>query len=254
VLLRGFVFGVVIMRSYLKSMSYLSPRRDEHHPTFSAIISRLSLFRNTSAEAQRDISARLVMRKRKAASQIMAQDEPSDSLYIVQRGLVKLVIYGDNGRQMTLCTLGPGEFFGEVSAFDGLERGVTGEAAEDTTILVLARDQLFEHLKLYPATAMTFLMEMSRRMRQQNELIANLALRDVSVRLARTLVKLARQDGGGLEGRVIRRRPTQQELANMVGSCRETVSRAMTGFSRKGLVSADGRSLELSRDLIELAA
>ncbi len=242
------------MRSYLQSMPYLSPRRDEHHPTFSAIISRLSLFRATLPEAQRDISARLVMRKRKAGSQIMAQDEPSDSLYIVQRGLVKLVIYGDNGRQMTLTTLGPGEFFGEVSAFDGLERGVTAEAAEDTTILVLARDELFEHLKLFPTTAVTFLMEMSRRMREQNELIANLALRDVSVRLARTLVKLAREDGADLQGRLIRRRPTQQELANMVGSCRETVSRAMAGFSRKGLVNNQGRSLELTDDLIDLAA
>lgn len=242
------------MRSYLQSMTYLSPRREEHNPTFSAIISRLSLFRNTAPEAQRDISARLVMRKRKAGSQIMAQDEPSDSLYVVQRGLVKLVIYGDNGRQMTLTTLGPGEFFGEVSAFDGLERGVTAEAAEDTTILVLARDELFEHLKLFPATAMTFLMEMSRRMREQNELIADLALRDVSVRLARTLVKLAREDGADFEGRCIRRRPTQQELANMVGSCRETVSRAMAGFSRKGLVSSQGRALELSEDLIDLAA
>jgi CRP/FNR family cyclic AMP-dependent transcriptional regulator len=242
------------MRSYLQSMSYLSPRREEHHPTFSAIISRLSLFRNTDVEAQRDISARLVMRTRKAGSQIMSQAEPSDSLYIVQRGLVKLVIYGDNGRQMTLSTLGPGGFFGEVSAFDGLERGVTAEAAEDTTILVMARDQLFEHLKLFPETAVTFLMEMSRRMRQQNELIANLALRDVSVRLARTLVKLAREDGGDLEGRLIRHRPTQQELANMVGSCRETVSRAMAGFSRKGLVFSQGRSLQLSDDMIELAA
>jgi CRP/FNR family cyclic AMP-dependent transcriptional regulator len=167
---------------------------------------------------------------------------------------VKLVIYGDNGRQMTLSTLGPGGFFGEVSAFDGLERGVTAEAAEDTTILVMARDQLFEHLKLFPETAVTFLMEMSRRMRQQNELIANLALRDVSVRLARTLVKLAREDGGDLEGRLIRHRPTQQELANMVGSCRETVSRAMAGFSRKGLVFSQGRSLQLSDDMIELAA
>ncbi|MFH2007824.1 MAG: Crp/Fnr family transcriptional regulator [bacterium] len=242
------------MRSYLQSMAYLTPQRDEHNPTFNAIISRLSLFRNTSPEAQRDISARLVMRHRKAGSQIMAQDEVTDSLFIVQRGLVKLVIYGDNGRQMTLSSLGPGEFFGEMSAFDGQERGVTAEAAEDTTILVLARDQLFEHLGRFPATAVTFLMEMSRRMRQQNELIANLALRDVSVRLARTLVKLARDDAEGTEERVIRRRPTQQELANMVGSCRETVSRAMAGFTRKGLVASQGRSLQLSDDLFDLAA
>ena len=244
------------MRSYLDTMNYLAQdRSEETNPTFKAIISRLSLFRNTSPEAQRDIAARLVMRRRQAGSLIMGQDDPSDSLFIVQRGRVKLVIYGDNGRQMTLSVLGPGEFFGEVSAFDGMERGVTAEATEDCTVLVLARDELFEHLQRFPATSMTFLMEMSRRMRRQNELIANLALRDVSVRLARTLVKIAREEGAEVDGLpTIKKRPTQQELANMVGSCRETVSRAMAGFSRKGLVKSKGRTLSLTDDLFDMAA
>ncbi len=244
------------MRSYLETMNYLTQEpREDVNPTFKSIISRLSIFRNTSPEAQRDIAARLVMRRRTAGSLIMAQDDPSDSLFVVQRGRVKLAIYGDNGRQMTLSVLGPGEFFGEVSAFDGGERGVSAEAVEDCTVLVLARDELFEHLQRYPSTAVTFLMEMSRRMRRQNELIANLALRDVSVRLARTLVKLARDEGHEVDGRpVIRKRPTQQELANMVGSCRETVSRAMAGFSRKGLVATQGRTITLSNDLFDIAA
>ncbi len=242
------------MRSYLQSMPYLASGWRGDQPTFSAIISRLSLFRDSDPEAQRDIASRLVMRKRLAGSQIISQDEAGDSLFLVQRGLVKLVIYGDSGRQMTLSTLGPGEFFGEVSAFDGLERGVTAEAVEDTTVLALSRVDLYAHLELFPATAVTFLKEMSRRMREQNELIADLALRDVSERLARTLVKLAKEDGADTRGRLIRRRPTQQELANMVGSCRETVSRAMAGFSRRGLVSSQGRRLELTDDLIALAA
>lgn len=243
------------MRSYLHTMTYLAHEGPDPNPSFRAIVSKLSLFRNTAPEAQRDISARLVMRRRQAGSQIMAQDEPSDSLFIIQRGRVRQVIHGENGRQMSLGVLGPGDFFGEISAFGGQERGVTAEALEDTTVLVLAREQLFEHLQKYPATAVTFLVEMSQRMRKQNELIANLALRDVGVRLARKLFDLAKEDGGEEAGcPVIRRRPTQQELADMVGSCRETVSRAMTGFARKGLVRVRGRSLTLSSDLLELAA
>ncbi|MDY0002824.1 MAG: Crp/Fnr family transcriptional regulator [Polyangia bacterium] len=243
------------MRSYLPTMSYLDQEGPDPSPSFRAILSKLSIFRNTAPEAQRDIAARLVMRKRQAGSQIMAQDEPSDSLFIIQRGRVRQVIHGDNGRQMSLGVLGPGDFFGEMSAFDGQARGVAVEAIEDTTVLVLGREQLFEHLQKFPATAVTFLVEMSRRMRKQNELIANLALRDVGVRLARKLLDLAREDGGEEEGcPVIRRRPTQQELADMVGSCRETVSRAMTGFARKGLVRVSGRSLTLSAELLSLAA
>ena len=174
------------MRSYLNTMSYLAPRRRVESPSFMAIISRLSLFRNASPEAQRDIAARLVMRRYSEGSLVMAQDEPSDSLFIIQRGSVRLSIFGEGGRQMTLSVLGAGEFFGEVSALDGGERNITAEALDDTTVLALSREQLFEHLGRHPTTAMTFLMEMSRRMRRLNEIIANLALRDVTVRLART--------------------------------------------------------------------
>ncbi len=244
------------MRSYLNTMNYLArERREPRNASFSAIISRLSIFRSASPEAQRDIASRLVMRRHPAGSLILSQDDPSDSLYVIQRGRVKQLLYGDSGRQMTLGVLGSGEFFGEMAAFDGMERAVSVEALEDTTVLVLARDELYEHLDRYPSTAVTFLQEMSRRMRRQNEIIANLALRDVSVRLARTLVKLAHQDGSEVEGLpVIHKRPTQQELANMVGSCRETVSRTMSGFARKGLVRREGRKLLLSEDILEIAA
>ena len=243
------------MRSYLQSMSYLKPAAEEGQPSFHAVISRLSLFRQVSAEAQRDISARLVMRQKAAGTLIMSQDEPSDSLFIIQRGTVKLVMFGESGRQVTLGTLGPGEFFGEISAFDGKERGVSAVAAEDATVLILDRDELFEHLAKFPATAVSFLVEMSRRMRRQHELIASLALSDVSQRLARTLVDLAREHGAEEpEGLVLFRRPTQQELANMVGSCRETVSRALSGFTRRGLVQTRGRHLALTPDLLALAA
>lgn len=244
------------MRSYLQTMSYLSrPDREAVSPTFTSTISRLSLFRNTGPEAQRDIARRLVMRKRSAGTMVIAQDEPTDSLFIIQRGRVKLAIYGEGGRQVTLDVLGAGEFFGELSAIDGGERGVSAVSLEDTTVLVLARDELYAHFKRFPTTAVAFLAEMSQRMRRMNELIANLALRDVSERIARTLVDLARDDGHEVAGcPAIRKRPTQQELANMVGSCRETVSRTLNGFSKKGLIRADGRSLLLSDELLSMAA
>jgi CRP/FNR family transcriptional regulator, cyclic AMP receptor protein len=243
------------MRSYLESMTFLKPPKEDGQPTFNSVISKLSLFRQVGPEAQRDIAARLVMRHKVAGTLLMSQDEPSDTLIVIQRGQVKLVLFGEGGRQMTLGTLGPGEFFGEISAFDGRERGVSAIAVEDTTVLILARDELFEHLSRFPATAVSFLMEMSRRMRRQHELIASLALSDVGQRLAKTLVQLAREDGAeGEGGLILHRRPTQQELANMVGSCRETVSRALTGFPRRGLVQPRGRTLFLSAELLSLAA
>ena len=93
---------------------------------------------------------------------------------------------------------------------------------------------------------------LAQRLRRSNELVNNLALHDVTSRLTRTLLALADERGEHREeGILIRRRPTQQDLANMVGTCRETVSRALSAMARKGLVVSRGRSLLLTRDLVD---
>ena len=80
----------------------------------------------------------------------------------------------------------------------------------------------------------------------------SVALHDVAARLVRTLIRLAQEDGEERqEGLLLRRRPTQQELANMVGSCRESVSRAFGTLIRRGMLEPRGRGLVLSRKLME---
>ena len=82
-----------------------------------------------------------------------------------------------------------------------------------------------------------------------------MGVQDVDARLLRTLARLAREEGGQADGAdlVLRRRPTQQELANMVGSCRETISRTLTAMARRGLVTSRGRTLVLSRAALSAA-
>ena len=95
---------------------------------------------------------------------------------------------------------------------------------------------------------------MSRRLRKADETIAELALCDVQDRLIRRLVALAREDGmESPEGAVIRRRPTQQDLANMVGACRETISRTFNLLARRGLIVPRGRSLLVTRRLVSMS-
>jgi CRP-like cAMP-binding protein len=124
-------------------------------------------------------------------------------------------------------------------------------ASEDTTLLVLTRDAFLEHLRARPETALNLLGELSRRLRRADETIANLALHDVHRRLVRTLERLAREDGEETpEGLLLRRRPTQQDLANLIGSCRETVSRAFTSMVKRGLMVPRGRALLLTKRLL----
>ena len=126
-------------------------------------------------------------------------------------------------------------------------------ALEPATTLALSRDDLLRHIASHPQTAMNLLGEMSRRLRRADETIAELALCDVQDRLIKRLVALAQEDAQELpEGMLIRRRPTQQDLANMVGACRETISRTFNSLARKGLIVPRGRSLVVTRRLLAM--
>jgi CRP-like cAMP-binding protein len=110
------------------------------------------------------------------------------------------------------------------------------------------------HMQSHPRTAINMMSEMARRLRRADETIAQLALCDVNERLIHRLVGLAREEGATApDGLLVRRRPTQQELANMIGSCRETISRAFNQLARDGLIIPRGRSLVVTPALIERA-
>ena len=119
-------------------------------------------------------------------------------------------------------------------------------ALEDATLLVIERRAFEAPLLEHPKTALKVLEEMSRRLRYADAIIGNLALLDVYGRVARLLRELARSDGEKVAGGVvIRQRPTQQEIASMIGTSRETVSRAFSEFQRRGLFVLQGRKLIL---------
>lgn len=223
--------------------------RPERH---RAVLEKVAIFRGASSAALDDLSRRLQVRTRHAGAVVVAQDEPGDAVFILLSGRVKVALFGDNGRELTLSLLGPGELFGEMSLLDNRPRSANVIAIEDATMLALTREAFVEHLRNHPQTAINLLGELARRLRHADETIANLALYDVESRLVRTLERLAREDGETTEaGLMLRRRPTQQALANMVGSCRETVSRTFTSMVRRGLVVQHGRSLVLTRQLLE---
>src|SRR5262249_3177654 len=143
---------------------------------------------------------------------------------------------------------------GEMSIVDGQPRSANVVAMTKTTLLCLPREAFLAHLKARPETALSLLSEMSSRLRKADGMIANLALHAVEARLVRTLIDLAREDGEQQgEGLLLHRRPTQQELANMVGSCRETVSRTYAMLVRRGMMEPRGRGLLISSKLVTTA-
>lgn len=219
------------------------------------LLASTAIFRGCPPQAIDDLVRRVQVRTRPADTLIVAQDEPGDSLFIIASGRVKVAMFGESGRELTLSELRAGDFFGELSLLDTRPRTASVVALDDATVLQLGRDAFVQHLRQHPQTAFNLLQEMGRRLRRSDEIIANLALHDVESRLVRTLERMAREDGESTaEGLVVRRRPTQQELANMVGSCRETISRTFTAMVRRGLLVPRGRALLLTRSLLDRRA
>lgn len=184
-------------------------------------------------------------------SVIVFEDDPGDALYLVARGQVKVVLIGEDGREVILSVLGEGNFFGEMSLIDEKPRSATVIAMVDSVVLVLRREDFQARLRTSPEIAIALLRELSRRLRRADEKIGSLVLLDVNGRLADLILRLAEEEGGDR----ITKKLTHNVLAQMIGSSRETVSRTMRDFVERELVQVTRKEITiLNRPLLERAA
>jgi len=213
----------------------------------SALLRHVNIFKGLDDAGLRNLGKCLRTLEYQKDDLIVDQDAQGDALYIIKEGTVKVVLYGDNGREVILTLFRAGDFFGEMSLLDGQPRSASVIATEKSRILKLSREDFVAHLKTSTETALNILAEMSRRLRHADEVIGSLALLDVYGRVARSLISLARETGESQdEGVLIRERPTQQDLASMIGTSRETVSRVLSEFQKRGFLSMQGKAILLS--------
>jgi CRP-like cAMP-binding protein len=212
----------------------------------------VSIFADLDAGALASLEQIAEARDFTAGAVIVSQEEAGEALFVLVRGKVKVVLYGESGREVILSIFKtPGDFFGEMSLLDDEPRSATVMAAERSRLLVLSRRGFQAHLAAHPRTALRVLTELSRRLRRADAVIGNLALLDVYGRLAGKLRELARSDGEEREdGVLIRQRPTQAEIAAMIGTSRETVSRALSELARRGYLEMSGKKLLLRRSFV----
>lgn len=215
---------------------------------YTDLLKNVLLFRNVQEDELDRLAQLLTEREVPKDAHIVTQSEPGDAMFIIARGRVKVVIYGDNGREVILTLLKTGEFFGEMALLDDLPRSANVIASEDSTVLMLRREQFADFIETNPPVALNVMAELSRRLRRADEIIGNLATLDVYGRVAHIMIDLAKKDGVETEeGILIKERPTQQDIASMIGTSRETVSRVLSEFQKRGFVEMRGREILLSR-------
>lgn len=180
---------------------------------------------------------------------IILADEEGDALFLIAKGQVKVSLVSEDGREVILSLLGPGAVFGELSLLDGKPRSANVVATEDTELVMLRRSDFLQLLHRVPQIAISLLAELAARLRKTDRKIEGLALLDVTSRISETLLQLASEQGSDTpQGVILRSRPTHQQMANMSGTTRETVSRVLKRLEAQGYISCKGRSITILRE------
>ena len=184
-------------------------------------------------------------------SVILFQGDPGDSLYVLRQGRAKVVLIGEDGREVILGVLEPGAHFGELSLIDDQPRSAHVIAMEDSQLLILRREDFRRRVESNPSVAWALLIELSRRLRRADQKIGGLVLLDVPGRISRLLLDLSSETSNG----TIEKPLTHQTIAQMIGASRETVSRAMKEFQQEGLIRVERRRIAVAnRDALEKRA
>lgn len=171
---------------------------------------------------------------------ILIEEEVGSSMFVILDGRVKISRISDDGREVILAILSEGDFFGEMSLLDGQTRSANVTAIEDSELLVLRREEFLQMLHDYPQIAINLLKELAQRIRKGDEHIKSLSLQDAKGRVANTLVRIAEDYGVFRKGQVeINELPLQQDLANMAGTSRETISRVIKTLIQQGYLKKE---------------
>jgi len=188
----------------------------------------------------------MVLRTFTKGQMILLEDDLGQTFFVIGGGSVKITRLSDDGREVILAMLGEADFFGEMSLLDGAGRSANVVALEASEILTLSRNDFLEILQDYPKISISLLDELTQRIRKSDQQIESLSLSDVEQRIGITLIRLAEELGTIKQGSVkIKNLPYQQDIANMAGTSRETVSRTFKLLEEKGLVTREGRKLTI---------
>ncbi len=207
-------------------------------------LKKVPLLSDLNGDVVSKLSETVEMKEIRRRQVIYLPGDPGSAVYLVNGGRVKVSKVTRDGKELTLAYRGPGEIFGEACLIDGGPREEMAEAMENALVTEIERTD-FEGLLMTQAPLgfrMTKILALRRR--EMENKIENLVFKDVNSKLAELLLRLASEYGvDDARGTLVALKITHQEMANLIGSTRETVSLTLAQFKRKGLIQTEGRKV-----------
>lgn len=169
---------------------------------------------------------------------ILNEGDLSSCLYVIHSGKLKAFLADEQGREIVLNIMEPGDYFGEMALIDNEARSASVMTMEDSQLTLVSKEEFNGCLTRNPELITPLMLGLVKRLRISTRKVGSLALMDVYGRVASTLLQLAREQDGKL---VIGEKLTHQEIANIVGASREMVSRIMHDLAEGGYISVDNK-------------
>ncbi len=184
-------------------------------------------------------------RKYPAKNTIIAAGEIPETLYYIVDGSVTVLIEDDDGREIVLAYLNAGDFFGEMGLFDeeSLGRSAWIRARANCELAEISYEKFRQLSKEHPDILFTLAGQMALRLRNTSRKVGHLAFMDVTGRVARTLLDLAKQPDAMTHPDGMQIKITRQELGRIVGCSREMVGKVLKNLEEQGLITARGKTM-----------
>ena len=210
-------------------------------------LKKIPLLSDLSAEELANLATMVSLEEVRRRRVIFLPGDPGTSVYFVNGGRVKISKVTRDGKELTLAYQGPGEIFGELCLVDGGPREEMAEAMENALVTTLLREEFLKLLDRHASIGRKFAHMLCQRRRELENKIEELVFRDVNAKLAELLLQLSEDYGvDDSRGTLVAVKITHQEMANLIGSTRETVSLTLSTFKRKNLIMTEGRKVIIS--------
>jgi CRP/FNR family transcriptional regulator, cyclic AMP receptor protein len=201
-----------------------------------SILRRTDLLRSAPDEVLDAVATASRLRVFRRGQVVFTRGDPSDTLFVVISGRVKVVVRSADGGELTLTIIQPGGVFGELGIADGGPRSADADALDECQLLLVPLETVQGICALEPPVVLALLNSTTATLRRLTEAASDLVFLDLPRRVAKVLLSLPRGDDG-----VIRPALSQEELAHQAGGTRQSINATLRGFERRGWIEVHDR-------------
>jgi CRP-like cAMP-binding protein len=213
------------------------------------MVKKIPLFHGLPKEQIEEIITTMADQTFDRGQTVLSESETAEGFFVLVQGKVKIFKLSPDGKEQILHIVGAGESFGEVPMFAGGHFPANAETIEKSRIFFFPRAAFLDLIRKDPSLAMNMLAELSHRLRQLTRLVEELSLKEVPGRLAAYVLYLSEEDGSAAE---VELDITKGQLASLLGTIPETLSRILGKMSSQGIITVQGRKLKLlDRNVLE---